>query len=352
MEEGNQATATVVAAYQIAPPERFNFSRPEEWPRWIQRFERFRQASGLCEKSQEIQVNTLIYVMGDEADDILSSLGLSEEQKLQYESVQQAFQNHFIKKRNPIYKRAKFNQRRQEEEESVDSFVTALYGLAKHCDYGGLHDQMIRDRLVVGLRDAVLSEKLQMDPDLSLQKAISTARQSEAVKMQQSVVRGDSRTNVDAIRAKQHYVKPKPQPKKGQPKAPNPHTRVELPQKTCIRCGRAPFHSRDFCPARNAKCHKCKKTGHFQLQCRMKSVRTVLADQDDEVYIAAVHQKPEKSPWIVTLGVNGSPVKFKIDTGADVSVLPEAIFKKLRGATLQHTSKSLIGPNKQSLNVS
>ena len=100
MAEGNQATVTVAAAYQIASPERFNFSRPEEWPRWIRRFERFRQASGLSDKSQESQVNTLIYAMGDEADDILSSLGLSEEQKLQYESVRQAFQNHFTAKSN------------------------------------------------------------------------------------------------------------------------------------------------------------------------------------------------------------------------------------------------------------
>ena len=54
--------------------------------------------------------------------------------------------------------------------------VQALYRLAKHCDYGALHDEMIRNRLAVGLRDAALSEKLQMDADLSLQTAISTAR--------------------------------------------------------------------------------------------------------------------------------------------------------------------------------
>ena len=70
----------------------------------------------------------------------------------------------------------KFNPRKQEEGESVDSFITTLYGLAKHCDYGALHDEMIRNRLAVGLRDAALSEKLQMDADLSLQTAISTAR--------------------------------------------------------------------------------------------------------------------------------------------------------------------------------
>ena len=41
---------------------------------------------------------------------------------------------------------------------------------------------MIRDRIVVGLRDAQLSEKLQLLSDLILEMAVTKARQSEAVK--------------------------------------------------------------------------------------------------------------------------------------------------------------------------
>ena len=63
---------------------------------------------------------------------------------------------------------------------------------------------MIRDRLVVGLRDAALSEKLQMDSELSLEKSLSMARQREAVKKQQSVVRGETNPNVDRVYIKQH----------------------------------------------------------------------------------------------------------------------------------------------------
>ena len=50
-------------------------------------------ASGLSTKSKKNQVNTLIYIMGDEADDILSSLsfGLGEDQKTKYSSVKKAF---------------------------------------------------------------------------------------------------------------------------------------------------------------------------------------------------------------------------------------------------------------------
>ena len=60
----------MTATYQISQPEPFDFASPEEWPKWLRRFERFRQASGLTDKSEEAQVNTLIYCMGDRADDI------------------------------------------------------------------------------------------------------------------------------------------------------------------------------------------------------------------------------------------------------------------------------------------
>ena len=99
-----------MATYQITAPENFNFHRPEEWPRWIRKFERFRQASGLSEKAEASQVNALIYTTGDDADDILSSLDLSEEDKGKYSVVKGKFQAYFIKNINVIYERAKFNR--------------------------------------------------------------------------------------------------------------------------------------------------------------------------------------------------------------------------------------------------
>ena len=68
-----------MASYQIPAIEAFDFSTPTEWPNWIRRFERFRNASGIADKSQESQIDTLIYSMGDKADDILQSFNLSEE---------------------------------------------------------------------------------------------------------------------------------------------------------------------------------------------------------------------------------------------------------------------------------
>ena len=43
-------------------------------------------------------------------------------------------------------------------------------------------EEMLRDRLVMGMRDTVFSERLQLDPDLTLEKAKYAMRQKEAVK--------------------------------------------------------------------------------------------------------------------------------------------------------------------------
>ena len=66
---------------------------------------------------------------------------------------------------------------RQEEGELVDLFVTSLnYRLAEHCKYRDLHSEMVRYRIIVGLPDSNLSERLQIDPELTLNKAITMAR--------------------------------------------------------------------------------------------------------------------------------------------------------------------------------
>ncbi len=59
----------------FSSPEKFSF-KADDWPKWIKRFERFRIASGLETQANENQVNALIYTMGEEAENILTSLHL------------------------------------------------------------------------------------------------------------------------------------------------------------------------------------------------------------------------------------------------------------------------------------
>ena len=56
----------------------------------------------------EMEINTLIYLMGDEADSILGSFRLSEEAGKTFEVVKEKFESFFVKKRNVIYEQARF----------------------------------------------------------------------------------------------------------------------------------------------------------------------------------------------------------------------------------------------------
>jgi hypothetical protein len=177
--------------FQAPCPEPFPFSMPSAWPRWRKKFERFSVSSGLTKKADDEKVNTLIYLMGDQADDILLSFHLSAAEQKVYKTVIDKFEACFVVRRNVIYERAKFNVRVQEEGETVDDFITSLYTLTEYCEYGALHDEMIRDRIVVGVKDRKLSEKLQFDTSLTLEGAMTKARQHEAVKKQQTDLRGE-----------------------------------------------------------------------------------------------------------------------------------------------------------------
>jgi len=59
----------------------------------------------------------------------------------------------------------------QGDSETVDTFVTALYVLAEHCNYRLLHNELICDKITVGLRDRQLSERMKLDKDLTLESA-------------------------------------------------------------------------------------------------------------------------------------------------------------------------------------
>ena len=74
-------------------------------------------------------------------------------------------------RKNVIIEHAKFNKCSQQPGKPVEQFVASLYNLAVDYNFGELKDELIRDRIVVGIRDASLSERLQMDPELTLEKS-------------------------------------------------------------------------------------------------------------------------------------------------------------------------------------
>ena len=212
--------------------------------------------------------------------------------------IKAKFEAHFVKKRNVVFERAKFNLRKQEEGEAIDTFITSLYQLSEHCAYGDLRDDLIRDRIVIGVRDKKLSMKLQR---LTLEKAITAARQQEYVKQEQALLKQDSGItgeSVDLLQSNRPRFKKAYNDKKvGRPIATNPAG------PKCTRCSKGPPHPKHSCPAITATCHRCQKVGHYQEFCRTKLVAEVCSDSDSDnemTFLGAVGDpQGDSKPWMV-----------------------------------------------------
>ena len=91
-----------------------------------------------------------------------------------------------------VIEHTKFNKRSQLPDEPVEQFITSLYNLAADCNFGELKDRLIRDKIVVRIRDASLSERLYVNgSEMTLKKAKTVVQQTEAVREQQVTIKGD-----------------------------------------------------------------------------------------------------------------------------------------------------------------
>ena len=314
---------------------------------------RYHTAVELGKKDEAVQVASLVYAMGAEGDRLLDQFTMPADDKEKFKPVLDKFDAYFTPKRNVIHERAQFHKCFQKEGESVDEYVRRLYELAEHAAFPD-KDDTIRDRLVLGLSDKDVSEKLQLeiDPPLTLERAIAIAKQNEIVKRQIQEQR-----HVDEVRGKQTRQGQRGQSGQGQrgqggKPAAQSHAK-QGKQGQCTYCGLS--HPPRQCPAYGKECHICKKKNHFAKVCKKSKpekdtsivVATKLSDSSDyeeEVFLMSVDNGRE--PWRQDLLIeNERQMTFKIDTGADVSCMNYDSYKSLcRPPALVKTKTVLKSP--------
>lgn len=82
------------------------------------------------------------------------------------------FENYFVPKKNKTFFRHQFFTRNQQSGETIDQFVTDLKNKSKDCAFGTLREELIKDRLVCGILDTHMKERLLRVDDLTLDPAL------------------------------------------------------------------------------------------------------------------------------------------------------------------------------------
>ena len=358
------------------PPDGFDFSSPESWPVWKSRFERYRSLSKLDEADESRQVSTLLYSMGAEAETIFAALDLDDEDRKKWSSVTEALNNYFQPSVNVIHQRTIFERCVQETGEKVEEFVRRLRAAAKYCEFKDI-DERIRDRLVAHMTNREVSKELQLisHDRLTLAHAILKARQNEQVTREVlEQCASEPHTSQPATTAAV-ATKTTSRTFRNQ-RASTAETRGEngpLSSRPCQWCGSVQDHkgNRNSCPAKGQTCYACGKTGHFSAVCRnsrngrhRQSVDTVAITSEtpestcirDSGYqfvgMAGQTKNSIDKPWTATLQIGGAQTTFKIDTGADVTIMTRPSYNLLPNPPpLEPSSEKLHGPSGESLNV-
>ena len=144
--------------YMLPPPaalDKHGENAGEKWKRFRRAWDSYALATGLSDKAEEVQVATLLTVFGEEARDVHSTFTWTtagDSGKLA--PVLEKFREFCEPRKNIPFERYKFNRCCQEAGESYEQYRTALRQLAANCEFGTVTpDELLRDRLVFGIRD-------------------------------------------------------------------------------------------------------------------------------------------------------------------------------------------------------
>jgi len=301
----------------------------ENWKKFKQAFNIYMTATGKNEKSDEVRIAMLLNIIGDEGVEIFNNFTLEEAERKKYEVVLKEFDKYLIPRRNEIYERYKFYKREQQEGESVLNFIEDVKKLAKTCEFGCESNKLIRDRIVLGIRDRELQERLLSMSDLTLETAVEKCKINETTKHQvQELQKGAEVCTVNKNWRKKNQKKEEKFRERREEKSKE--RKDEKFQ--CKRCGKK--HGPRQCPAYGKVCNNCRKPNHFSRQCRVKKLKEVEEEISDlQMNIDSIGN----SSWYEKIKINNKAVSFKVDTGADVNVIPLSIFKQLGYLKLSQT---------------
>ncbi|XP_030595617.1 uncharacterized protein LOC115787179 [Archocentrus centrarchus] len=272
---------------------------------------------------------TLLHCLGAEGQRIFYCLTNTGDT---FSSAVAALEKHFSPKVNIVVERHAFRKRTQAPHETVEQYVTALRDLGSKCDFDDKTEEMIRDQLVEHISNSSIRERLLLEPDLTLDKAVTLAAQMESAAYQAKALTVNSNRHVQAIQSRSYSATQRNKSGVRPVKSPSA---TSTPAKSCFRCGsNKHLANARQCPAAKATCNLCQKVGHFARVCcssKTRQVREVQLPDLTVLYLGDTLHASKTLQCDIELSTPTSPTKtlrLTVDTGSAVSILPHQTYKE------------------------
>ena len=314
------------------------------WKRFKSQWTNYELATDLTEDTPK---RTAIFLscIGSEAYDVFESMVFdNEEDRLSISKVIAAFEQHCIGETNITYERYILNKRVQEDHETFDNFLTDIRRLAKSCEYGTLTESLLKDRIVIGIRDDGTRRKLLQTRKLDLATAIDVCRATEAATRHLRDFKGTEDVNKVVLqngRQDQQLFRSREKSRDSRDRTPGDrdksydsrNQRYSPNDRKCKYCGKV--HQKGSCGAYGKFCDFCGIKNHLSSVCMAKSKRQSIrllnhdgdVEEDDEEILVLTSGKQHefKRKLFARLKVGETLIRFQLDCGATVNILSEDI---------------------------
>ena len=115
----------------------------------------------------------------------------------------------------------------------------------------------------------------------------------------------------------------------------------------CGRCGKT--HAKDSCPATGKTCLKCEKANYLANMCKTRDQKVHEVSDNpyqvsDSLFVESISKDVNQTNQVVVdieIGNKEIPVSFKLDTGAQVNVIPSHVFQQLECNNLESNTQRL-----------
>ena len=251
----------------------------------------------LHENEESVKVSYLKLWVGNKGLDVFEGFTFAKpEDAVKLNIVLKKFEEYCAPRKEHIMAALKFNERRQGDNESFDSFVTDLKILVK--DYGYQEEErMVRDAIVFPCKHPKVLEKCLDQADaLTCEKAIEIGRNYETNLSSLRKLASDEDPTVNTLNQnKRPLWNRRQRPNKTETaETKDVDSKHKKPINKCGRCGYD--KTRKKCPAMEQQCGYCKKMNHFSKVCLSKEVHQLqeVTETDTEPEGDSDHEESEE----------------------------------------------------------
>ena len=258
--------------YRMPDPLKITGSNvTDNWSRFKEQWNNYVIAADLGDATEEKRAAVFLTCIGSDAYDVFRTFEFADAaSRRKIDTVVAAFETYCVGAVNVTYERYIFNKRCQENGERFDVFLGDIRRLSKSCDFGTVADSILRDRIVVGIRDDATRHKLLQVRDLSLQKAIDICKASEAAGRQLKVMTSGPLEEVNAVARVPSLPSRSAQQRYGNNRSKSVSKRDFNETRKCKYCDRQHGAGKESCPAYGKTCRNCHKLNHFDVACHAK----------------------------------------------------------------------------------